>query len=402
MSTANAVVYEKKALPGSVATTGIAFLALGLILFGTAFAMDPMRAKFASIMLFMFLAGASICSLFMVAIEHITGAVWSVPLRRVFEILGSMVYALPVFALPAIFSMNELYHWTHAEGDAILMRKAAYLNPTFFGIRFVLIMGLWMLFHKLFTGNSYKQDSTGDQRLTSKNIKLAAIFIPVFGFSLTALAIDFMMSLEPHWFSTMFGVNFFAGSLVTALSIIAIAVILLNENGYLMPGIIGDHYYSIGFGMFAANVFWTYTAFSQCMLIWYANQPEETPWFIHRWENGWWVISIALVLVHFVIPFFALIQRKNKRNPNRMLFCAGLYIFAHCFDLYWIVMPAHDSAQGHASHGAALGPTLSLAEPAALLVAVGFVIFWFQLQAKKRNLVAIGDPKLQRGLDFRL
>ncbi|MEZ0372112.1 MAG: quinol:cytochrome C oxidoreductase, partial [Candidatus Sericytochromatia bacterium] len=169
----------------------------------------------------------------------------------------------------------------------------------------------------------------------------------------------------------------------------------------LMPGIIGDHYYSIGFGMFAGNVFWTYTAFSQCMLIWYANQPEETPWFIHRWENGWWVISIALVIIHFIIPFFALIQRKNKRNPSRMLFCAGLYIFAHCFDLYWIVMPIRDQLHGDGGHQA-LGPSLSLAEPAVALVAAGFIMFWFQLQAKKRNLVAIGDPKLQRGLNFRL
>lgn len=402
MSTANAVIYEKKALPGSVATTGIAMLVLGLLLFGGAYAMDPLRAKYASIMLFMFLAGASICSLFMVAIEYITGAVWSTPFRRVFEMLASMVYALPIFALPALFSLSELYHWFDPHGDEILLRKQAYLNPTFFVIRFVLIMGLWMLFHKLFTGNSYAQDQSGDQRLTAKNIKLAAIFIPVFGLSITALAIDFLMSLEPHWFSTMFGVNFFAGSLITALSTIAVATILLNENGYLVKGIIGDHYYSIGFGMFAANVFWTYTAFSQCMLIWYANQPEETPWFIHRWEHGWWVVSIALVIVHFIIPFFALIQRKNKRNPGRMLFCAGLYIFAHCFDLYWMVIPVYDHTQAAHSGGHLMGPTLGLAEPAALLVAIGFVIFWFQMQAKKRNLVAIGDPKLQRGLNFRL
>lgn len=394
-------VYEKKALPGSVATTGIAMLVIGLLVFGATWAMDPTRAKFVSIMLFMFMAGVSICSLFMVAIEYIAGAVWSTPLRRVFELIGSMVYALPVFALPAIFSMNDLYHWTHVGDDEILMRKAAYLNPTFFIIRFVLIMGLWMLFHRMFTANSYKQDETGDQRLTAKNIKLAAIFIPVFGLSITALAIDFLMSLEPHWFSTMFGVNFFAGCLISALAVITITVIMLNESGYLVKGIIGDHYYSLGFGMFAGNVFWTYTAFSQGMLIWYANIPEETPWFIHRWEHGWSVITLGLIFIHFLIPFFVLIQRKNKRNPKRMLVGAMLILFAHVFDLYWIVMPVHDHTQaGHG--GLPLGPTLSLAEPAAVLIAAGFIIFWFQLQAKKRNLVAVGDPKLQRGLNFRL
>lgn len=401
MSTANAVVYEKKALPGSVATTGIALLALGLLAFGGAYAMDPMRAKFVSIMLFMFLAGVSICGLFMVAIEYIAGAVWSTPLRRIFELVASMVYALPVFALPVLFNMNDLYHWTHIGDDEILMRKEAYLNPTFFIIRFVLIMALWMFFYRTFSSRSFKQDETRDQSLTAKNIKLSAIFIPVFGLSLTALSIDFLMSLEPHWFSTIFGVNFFAGSLIAALAIISIAAIMLNENGYLVKGIIGDHYYSLGFGMFAGNVFWTYTAFSQGMLIWYANLPEETPWYLNRWEHGWWLITIGLIFVHFLIPFFVIIQRKNKRDPKRMLFGSMLILFAHCFDLYWIVMPAHDHAQA-GNGGMPLGPTLSLAEPAAVLVAAGFIIFWFQLQAKKHNLVAVGDPKLQRGLNFRL
>ena len=399
--TQNALVYEKKALPASVATVGIALLALGLLTFGGSFVMDPMRAKFVSIMLFMFMAGVAICSLFMVAIEYIAGAVWSTPLRRIFELLSSLVYVLPIFAIPVLLNMNEIYHWTHVGQDVILQRKAPYLNQTFFMIRFALIMGLWMLFHRLFTSNSYKQDQTGDQRLTAKNVKLAAIFIPVFGLSLTALSIDFMMSLEPHWFSTIFGVNFFAGSLIAALAVISITVIMLNENGYLAKGIVGDHYYSLGFGMFAGNVFWTYTAFSQGMLIWYANIPEETPWYLHRWEHGWWVITISLILFHFLVPFFALIQRKNKRNPVRMLIGAMLILFAHCLDLYWIVMPVHDHAQA-ANGGHAMGPTLGLAELGAVMLAAGFIIFWFQLMAKKHNLVAIGDPKLQRGLNFRL
>lgn len=403
MSTAthNAVVYEKRALPASATTAGIGLLVAGLALFGASFAMDPLRAKFISIMLFMFLAGASICGLFLCAIEYIAGAIWSTPLRRIFELMSSMVYVVWIFALPALFSLGDIYHWMHIGTDEILMRKAPYLNPTFFYIRFAVIMGLWMFFHRLFTSNSYKQDETRDQRLTVKNIKLSAMFIPVMGLSITALAIDFLMSLEPHWFSTMFGVNFFAGSLITALAIITIMVVMLNEAGYLAKGTVSDHYYSLGFGMFAGNVFWAYTAFSQGMLIWYANIPEETPWFIHRWEHGWWIITVGLIFVHFLIPFFALIQRKNKRNPARLIFGAMLILFAHCFDLYWIVMPVHDHAQA-AAGGHAMGPTLSLGEPGAALIAAGFIILWFTMQAKKRNLVAIGDPKLQRGLNFRL
>ncbi len=399
MST-HAVTYKKRDLPGSVASTGWIMLVVGLILGAAAFAMDPIRSQYVSIMLFMFVAGVGICALFMVAIEYIAGAVWSTPIRRVFELVASSVLFLPLFAIPPVLGMwfSHLYEWTNMGDDPILLRKAAYLNQPFFLVRLVVILLVWILFYKLFTGNSFKQDQTADQTLTSKNIKLSAIFIPIFGLTLTALSIDFLMSLEPHWFSTMFGVNFFAGSLVASLGVVSIATIMLNENGYMGKGISGHHYYSLGFGMFAGCVFWTYTAFSQGMLIWYANLPEETPWFLHRWENGWDVITLALIVIHFIIPLFGLIQRRNKTNPNRMLFMSLWIIFAHMFDLYWIVMPAY----GHHPQAHSHGPTFGLAEVAAVAIAAGFLIVLFQQQAKGKNLVPVGDPKLQRGLNFRL
>lgn len=392
-----AIEYNKRDLPSVVGGVGWAVLALGLVTAGISFAVDPLRAKFVSIMLFMLLAGIGSCALFMVAIEYIAGAVWSTPLRRIFEIVASSMMFLIIFALPVLFFMDDIYVWLDPSHiDEILTRKLPYLNKPFFMVRTAVVLGLWFLFYKLFTGRSYKQDETKDQDLTRKNIKMSALFIPVFGLSITALAIDYLMTLEPHWFSTIFGVNFFAGSLVTCLAVVTIASVLLNENGYLMKGIVGDHYYSLGFGMFAGCVFWMYTAFSQGMLIWYANLPEETPWFINRWDGGWKVITIALIVVHFIIPLFGLIQRKNKRNPNRMLFMSCWVIFAHLLDLYWIVMPAY-------SHKANLhGPTLSFVEFGFLAIGVGFMIVLFNMQAKKKNLVAIGDPKLQRGLNFRL
>jgi hypothetical protein len=317
--------------------------------------------------------------------------VWSTPLRRIFEMFSSLILFLPIFALPVVFSMQDLYEWTH-KTDEILARKAAYLNQPFFMVRLAIIIGLWIVFYKLFTGNSLKQDTTQDQSLTAKNVKLSALFIPVMGLSITALSIDFLMSLEPHWFSTIFGVNFFIGSLTAALAVITIAVVLLNENGYLHPGTVRDHYYSLGFGMIAATVFWMYTAFSQGMLIWYANIPEETPWYLHRWDGDWKVITLAQILVHFIIPFFLLVQRKNKRNPNRMLFASVWILFAHLFDLYWVVMPAYRPQ----------GPIIGWNELGFVLLAAGVIITVFHQQTKRKNLVAVGDPKLQRGLEFRL
>lgn len=394
-SASQSSVYVKKELPAKVATIGWSLLILGLVLGGISFAMDSLRTQFVSIILFMFLAGVGICALFMVAIEYVASAVWSTPIRRVMEIVASLILFLPIFALPVILSMNKLYAWTH-EVDAVLQRKAGYLNMPFFLTRVIVILGAWILFYIVFTKRSKAQDENKDQSLSAKNIKLAAGFIPFFGFSITALAFDFMMSLEPHWFSTMFGVIVFAGSLVSSLAVITIAVVLLNENGYLAKGIIGDHYYSLGFGMFAGTVFWMYTSFSQGMLIWYANLPEETSWFVHRWQHGWNVITWALLLVQFVIPFFGLIQRKNKRNPKRMLFMSVWLIFAHLFDLYWIVMPVYGDTIGKP------GPSLGLAEFAGVAIAAGFIVVIFQQMSKGKNLVPIGDPKLQRGLEFRL
>jgi hypothetical protein len=383
--------YQKKDLPPVVGQVGFGLLGVGLLLALVSFFVDPLRTKFISIMLFMFLAGIGVTSLFMVAIEYLAGAVWSTPLRRIFEMFSSLILFLPIFALPVVFSMQDLYEWTH-KTDEILARKAAYLNQPFFMVRLAVIIGLWIVFYKLFTGNSLKQDTTQDQSLTAKNVKLSALFIPVMGLSITALSIDFLMSLEPHWFSTIFGVNFFIGSLTAALAVITIAVVLLNENGYLHPGTVRDHYYSLGFGMIAATVFWMYTAFSQGMLIWYANIPEETPWYLHRWDGDWKVITLAQILVHFIIPFFLLVQRKNKRNPNRMLFASVWILFAHLFDLYWVVMPAYRPQ----------GPIIGWNELGFVLLAAGVIITVFHQQTKRKNLVAVGDPKLQRGLEFRL
>lgn len=383
--------YQKKDLPPVVGQVGFGLLGLGLLLALASFAVDPLRTKFISIMLFMFLAGIGITSLFMVAIEYLAGAVWSTPLRRIFEMFSSLILILPVFALPVVFSMQDLYEWTH-KTDEILARKAAYLNQPFFMVRLAIIIGLWIVFYKLFTGNSLKQDTTQDQSLTAKNVKLSALFIPVMGLSITALSIDFLMSLEPHWFSTIFGVNFFIGSLAAALAVITIAVVLLNENGYLHPGTVRDHYYSLGFGLIAANIFWMYTAFSQGMLIWYANIPEETPWYLHRWDGDWKIITLAQIVIHFIIPFFLLVQRKNKRNPNRMLFASVWILFAHMFDLYWVVMPAYRPQ----------GPIVGWNELGFVILAAGVIITVFHQQTKRKNLVAVGDPKLQRGLEFRL
>ncbi len=246
----------------------------------------------------------------------------------------------------------------------------------------------------MLTRNSRKQDSTKDQTLTKKNIKLSAIFIPVFALSLTFTAIDFMMSLEPHWFSTIFGVYFFAGTVVAALSAITIAVILLKEKGYFSPWMNDDHLFSLGALLFAFINFWAYIAFSQFLLIWYADLPEETFWYLIRWEGGWVFFSIVLIIAHFAVPYFALLTQPSKKDPKRLKFIAIWLLVAHFIDLFWLIMPNMKSMKN--------GYVFSWIDFVFPIAGVGLVILVFVMSSKKDNLIPIGDPKLKRGIDFHL
>jgi hypothetical protein len=166
----------------------------------------------------------------------------------------------------------------------------------------------------------------------------------------------------------------------------------MNEKGLLINGIKRDHYYSLGAYLFAFTNFWAYIAFSQFMLIWYANLPEETIWFLQRWEGSWMYLSLALIVIHFIVPYFGLLSQPSKMNPKRLMFMSVWILFAHIIDLYWLIMPTYSR------DGIALG-WIEISFP---LLAIGIVITIFNMKSKKENHVPIGDPKLKRGLDFRL
>jgi len=278
-SNTNTVEYVKKNLPSSVNKIGFALLAVGLVMIVLSYFIDHTRSAFNNLIMLMFLTSVGLGSLFLVAIEYLGGAVWSTPFRRVSEFLAAVLIIAPIIAIPVYFNLHDIFHWTHAEAvaeDAILKSKSPYLNETFFTIRIFVFFALWLLFYFVITRNSKKQDETKDQNLTSRNTKISAVFMPIFALTITFAAIDWIMSLNPHWFSTIFGVYYFTGTLLAGLAAGTFIIIKLNENGYLVKGLKKDHYYSLGALLFAFTNFWAYIAFSQFMLIWYANLPEET------------------------------------------------------------------------------------------------------------------------------
>lgn len=395
MSSTQNVEYQKKELPGKLRTAGQVLFVVGLVGVAAAYLVDGSRAAFNNIIMLMFLTSIGLGSLFLVAVEYVAGAVWSTPFRRIPEILSSILLVLPIVVIPLLFKLGDIFHWMHpevVEADKILKGKAPYLNTEFFIVRVVLFMILWIVFYFFITRNSRKQDSSFDQALTRTNIKLSAVFIPVFGITISFSAFDWLMSLEPHWFSTIFGVYYFSGSILAAFAAVTLIVVWLNEKGYLVKGLTNDHYYSLGAFMFAFTNFWAYIAFSQFLLIWYANLPEETFWFLQRWEGNWMYVSIGLIFIRFAIPYFGLLTQPSKMDPKRLMVMSVWLLFAHLYDLYWLAMPNY-------SKGGALFGWIELAFP---ILSIGIVILLFVNLSKKNNLVPVGDPKLKRGIEFRL
>jgi hypothetical protein len=314
-------------------------------------------------------------------------------MRRVPEFLAGLSPFLVILVLPLFLHMHDLFHWSHPEAvkaDAILTGKSAYLNTTFFTLRTVAFLAIWITFAMAFIRNSTRQDVTRDATLTRANVRLSAVFIPLFAITLTFTAIDWAMSLEAHWFSTIYGVYFFSGTILAALAATTLIVVLMHENGYL-PGLRKDHFYSLGALMFGFVNFWAYIAFSQFLLVWYANLPEETYWFMARWANGWQIVSVLLIVVQFVVPYIILLPQESKMDLRKLKIMAIWLLAARLLDTFWLVMPTHS-------------PTLSLSwvEIGFPLVGIGMVMLLVSWKSKRYNLVPIGDPKLQRGLDFHL
>ena len=395
----NVVLYEKKALPAKVLLIGLALLAIGGGLAGMGFANDSVRASYNLVIVFLWLFSVGFGALFLIALEHIVGVDWSVPFRRITEILAGVVFIVPIIAIPLLLNLDQVFVWLNpqiVEADKYIQGKAPYLNESFFIMRNVAIFAVMIIFFFLLPGRSFRQDKNPNPKSAKLSAKFSAIFFPIFAISITVIGMDWLMSLEPKWFSTIFGVYYFAGSVLSALSILTIIVITLKDNGYLSKYITEDHYYNLGGLMFAFTNFWAYIAFSQFLLIWYANIPDETMWYMDRSEGGWWVMSLGIIFVRFGIPYLLLVTRPSKSNPFRLRIIAMWVFLAHYYDLYWMIMPEYAKRNG------VDGPIFGLTELSAPFIVVGAIMLVLGIWSKNRNLMPVGDPKFKKGLEFHL
>ncbi len=368
---------------------------------------------------FTYFTSIALGALFFVLIMHLMGAKWSVNMRRIAEVLTQAFPLLALLSLglslPIFLGNDNLYIWTNAEFmkvNHLVHAKSGYLNPVFFMVRQVIYFALWIWISRYFYKTSVKQDEGGDDDATRRMAKWAAPAMFAFAFSCAFFAFDMLMSIDPEWFSTMFGVVYFAGCCISVFALMVLIPRAFQRSGRLVNSITVEHYHDIGKLLFAFVFFWGYVAFSQFMLIWGANIPEETGFFMKRWfEDGssglnsgtmgiWGKFTLALLAVHFIIPFVLLMSRHSKRKLQILSGFAVWMLFWHYFDLYWHVMPALDN---HALWG--------LAKPSSIAKGIGIdalaffgmgLLFMGYVAGKFQNinLIPVKDPGLAQSLKF--
>jgi hypothetical protein len=331
--------------------------------------------------------------LFFTMLHHLVAAKWSVVLRRLSENIMSTIIIFAIFFIPLLFGMHDLFHWSHAEAaaqDYLLQAKTPYFNIPFFIGRAAIYFLIWLVLARILDRLSISQDSGHSDRLIRKMGLTSAPGMILFALTVTFAAFDWLMSLDAHWYSTIFGVYIFSGSLVGLLAFLTLIVIFLKKNDVLNETISIEHLFDLGKLIFAFIIFWGYMSFSQYLLIWYGNIPEETVWFLHRWENSWSVMALILVFGHFAIPFFILFPRSTKRNTLVLTIITPWILLMHWADIYWIIMPSLHQ------HGIRLS-WIDL----TTTVGLGGVFLWYLWRKMTaRALVPINDPGLQSSIHF--
>ena len=359
---------------------------------GTYFAAGPERFWANWVLWFVLLFTLGLGSLFIVALEHLVSAKWSVPIRRIPERLATLLLpAIPV-GLIALGAVPVLYPGSRPEAahHPILAGKAFWLSLPFFSVRTAFAFVLVVIALAVLVGGSLKQDVSKDPAFNFRARKFAPAFMAIFALVITLVAFDWISGLTPEWYSDIFGVYIFAGAFLSGLAATALSLLYLQGEGRL-EGVRQDHLYNLGAFLFAFTVFWSYIGFAQYMLMWYANMPDEVIYYKVRLAGAWRAITFALAALHFILPFFALVTRDAKRDPKRLRRVAILMLGAHVLDMYWLIFPALGGS-----------PRFGWPELSFALFFLGGILLWVRGAMEKGEDMPVGDPFLREGLEFRL
>ena len=340
---------------------------------------------------YMLVLGATLGSLALAMIHQLSGGAWGVVTRR---LLGAASRVLPILTLlfiPVLAGMTQLYEWTHADvvaADEVLQHKRLYLNAPFFIGRAAVYFAVWNALSYFLNAWSLEQDRTGDPRIGQRMQMLSAGGLVAYGFTVTFASFDWLMSLDPHWFSTIYGVLLMGGQGLTALAVLIIALSWLGKRAPLDTIVVPSHFHDLGNLTLAFVMLWAYFSFSQYLVIWSGNLPEEITWYMRRVHTPWRVVALVLVVFHFAIPFLLLLSRRVKREPQLLAKVAVGLLVVRAVDLFWLIAP-------ELHHDGLSVSWLDLVLPLALGSAW---IACFIYQLRGRAILPLHDPQFQEAV----
>lgn len=365
---------------------GLVFSLLGVII-------DADRFFQSYLVAYCFWLSLALGALFFVMLHHLVGAVWSEVLRRLTETVMVVLPWMVIFFIPVALSMRSLFAWSRPEvlfHDAALQGKVGYLNTGFFLVRAAGYFFIWILLVRFLYSNSVQQDSGCDPKRIVRLRRVSALGMILFAFTCSFAAIDWLMALDPHWYSTIFGAYFFSGLVTAFLCFLTLVAIFLGNGGILIHEITVEHYHDLGKLVFAFMILWAYMAFSQYMLIWYSNIPEETLWFHHRWDGPWKPVSWLIPFTNFAVPFVLLMSRAAKRNLKALSFISVWLLIFHWLDVSWLVLPTFRQST----------PIYSWMDIATTVGIGGLFLWLFWRKLATRAILPVGNPNLQASIRF--
>jgi hypothetical protein len=359
----------------------------GVLLVITGFLLDREQTLRSYLFAYLYWIGMGLGSMGILLMHHTVGGKWGMLIRRMCEAGCRTLPYMAILLVPVLLSMPVLYPWARPDAvhNANIQTKTSYLNLPFFLVRTVFYFLVWTYYAWRLSTWSAEQDETGDDILISKMRAVSAPGLVVFTFVTTFAFIDWIMSLEPNWFSTIYGVMFLVGQVLESFAFVIALVILLSKTPPLNKYVTAQHLHDLGNMMFAFMVLWAYLSFSQFIIIWAGNLPEETPWYLRRLRGGWGWVALSLVIFHFATPFVLLLMRKVKRSAGRLIKVCALMIAIRLVDVYWVVKPAFYNQ--HLSIY-----WMDFVAPFAI-GGLWLALFFWQLNS--RSLVPLKDPRLQ-------
>jgi hypothetical protein len=383
------------ALPHAVARFGQRALVVGALALAVSIVgllASPAQFYRSYLLAFVFWNGLAVGSLAVLMLQYLTGGAWGIAIRRELEAAVRTLPLCALFFLPVMLGMHRLYEWTHADvmaKDELLHKKAAYLNTPFFIARAAVAYGAWILIAFWITKLSREQDAASDHRSIDRKLqRLSGGGLVLYALSVTWTSVDWVMSLEPHWYSTMYGVLFMVSQGLGALALATLAVVGLSPWEPVRDFVGGRTRHDLGKMMFAFVMFWAYVNFSQYLIVWSGNIPEEIHWYLARFRGGWGALGVLILLFHFVLPFLLLLSRQANRNPRLLAGAAALLVVMRFLDTAWLVLPAFSAGK--------LSPHwLDLALP------VGLGGVWLSVYARNlvsRPLLPEHDPGFEEAL----